>query len=61
MHKYKQADLAGGWIAFTIAATVYILTVEPTAGFWDCGEFITAAYKLQVGHPPGAPKEWPLV
>ena len=38
-----------------IAATVYLLTIEPTASFWDCGEFISSAYKLEVGHPPGAP------
>ncbi|TVR69849.1 MAG: DUF2723 domain-containing protein [Marinilabiliales bacterium] len=55
MQNLKKAELYGSWLAFAAAATVYILTVEPTAGFWDCGEFITAAYKLQVGHPPGAP------
>ena len=44
-----------GWITFLIAATVYLLTIEPTASFWDCGEFITTGYKLEVGHPPGAP------
>ncbi len=44
-----------GWIVFLIAATVYCLTIEPTTSFWDCGEFITSAYKLEVGHPPGAP------
>ena len=55
MQNFKKAELFGSWVAFLAAATVYILTVEPTAGFWDTGEFITAAYKLQVGHPPGAP------
>ena len=55
MQNFKKAELYGSWTAFLAAATVYILTVEPTAGFWDTGEFITAAYKLQVGHPPGAP------
>jgi len=44
-----------GWITFAIAAFVYCSTIEPTASFWDCPEFITTAYKLEVGHPPGAP------
>lgn len=44
-----------GWITFAIAAFVYCSTIEPTGSFWDCGEFIAASYKLQVGHPPGAP------
>ena len=44
-----------GWLAFAIAAVVYCCTIEPTASFWDCPEFITTAYKLEVGHPPGAP------
>ncbi len=44
-----------GWLVFIIAATTYILTVEPTSSLWDCGEFIATSYKLQVGHPPGAP------
>jgi len=43
------------WLTFIIAATVYCLTIEPTASFWDCPEFITTGYKLEVGHPPGAP------
>jgi hypothetical protein len=55
MQNYKKANLIGGWIAFSAAAIVYILTIEPTTSFWDCGEFITSAWKLQVGHPPGAP------
>ena len=55
MQNYKKANLIGGWIAFSTAAIVYILTIEPTTSFWDCGEFITSAWKLQVGHPPGAP------
>jgi len=44
-----------GWIVFFIATVVYFLTLEPTASWWDCGEYIATAYKLQVGHPPGAP------
>jgi len=44
-----------GWITFAIAAFVYCSTIEPTASFWDCPEFITTAFKLEVGHPPGAP------
>ena len=44
-----------GWIAFVIALTTYSLTVEPTMSFWDCGEYIATAAKLEVGHPPGAP------
>jgi len=53
--KYKVLNNITGWIAFLIAAITYLLTIEPTASFWDCGEFITIAYKLEVGHPPGAP------
>ncbi|MBU1370990.1 MAG: DUF2723 domain-containing protein, partial [Bacteroidetes bacterium] len=44
-----------GWLVFLIATVVYFLTLEPTASWWDCGEYIATAYKLQVGHPPGAP------
>ncbi len=44
-----------GWMVFLIAAITYLSTVEPTASWWDCGEFITSAFKLEVGHPPGAP------
>ncbi len=55
MKQYKKINNLVGWLVFFIAATVYCLTIEPTASFWDCGEFITTAYKLEVGHPPGAP------
>ena len=55
MKQYKLINNIFGWLAFVIAATTYCLTVEPTASFWDCPEFITTASKLEVGHPPGAP------
>ena len=55
MKKYRLVDNVVGWIAFMIAAITYCLTVEPTASFWDCPEFISTGYKLEVGHPPGAP------
>ncbi|NDV78847.1 DUF2723 domain-containing protein [Dysgonomonas sp. 511] len=55
MRKYNLINNVFGWISFAVAAVVYLMTVEPTASFWDCGEFITSAYKLEVGHPPGAP------
>ena len=52
---YRRVDNAVGWLVFAIAATVYVLTIEPSASFWDCPEFILSAYKLEIGHPPGAP------
>lgn len=55
MSRFKKIDSISGWIAFAISAIVYLLTIEPTASFWDCGEFIATAFKLEVGHPPGAP------
>ena len=55
MNSFKKLNLTIGWIIFAISSMVYILTVEPTASWWDCGEYIATAYKLQVGHPPGAP------
>ena len=53
--KFQKLNLIIGWITFAIASAVYIATIEPTASFWDCGEFIATGYKLEVGHPPGAP------
>ena len=55
MKQYKLVNNLVGWIAFAVAAITYCSTVEPTASFWDCPEFITTGYKLEVGHPPGAP------
>ena len=55
MKQYKLVDNVMGWIAFLVAAVVYCSTIEPTASFWDCPEFISTGYKLEVGHPPGAP------
>ena len=55
MKQYRLVDNILGWLAFLIAAVVYCCTIEPTASFWDCPEFIATGYKLEVGHPPGAP------
>lgn len=55
MNYFKKFDRITGWIVFAIAALVYLLTIEPSASLWDCGEFIATSYKLEVGHPPGAP------
>ena len=55
MKQFKLVDNILGWVAFLIAAFVYCSTIEPTASFWDCPEFITTGYKLEIGHPPGAP------
>ncbi|MFO0321821.1 MAG: DUF2723 domain-containing protein [Bacteroidota bacterium] len=52
---FKQMNNVIGWFVFAISAFTYISTIEPTASFWDCGEYIACAYKLEVGHPPGAP------
>ena len=53
--KYRLWNNITGWAIFVISTIVYLLTLEPTVSFWDCGEFILSAFKLQVGHPPGAP------
>lgn len=55
MNYFKKWNLIMGWAAFAIAALAYIATTEPTASLWDCSEFIATSYKLEVGHPPGAP------
>jgi hypothetical protein len=55
MKNFRIVNIVAGWITFIIAAFVYLSTIEPSASFWDCGEFISSAFKLEVGHPPGAP------
>ena len=55
MKQFRIVDNALGWLSFLIAAFVYCSTIEPTASFWDCPEFISTGYKLEIGHPPGAP------
>ena len=55
MKKFRLVDNILGWLTFAIAAFVYCSTIEPTASFWDCPEFISTGYKLEIGHPPGAP------
>ena len=55
MKRYKLLNNVLGWVVFVVAAITYILTLESTASFWDCGEFIASGYKLEVGHPPGNP------
>src|SRR6185312_14006955 len=53
--QYKKINNLLGWLCFAIASTTYILTLEPSVSFWDCGEFISCAYRLQVSHQPGYP------
>lgn len=60
MKSFKFYNNVAGWLAFAIATVSYLLTIEPTASLWDCGEFIATAVKLEVGHPPGAPL-WMLI
>ena len=55
MKSYKLVNDITGWVVFLIASATYLLTIEPTASLWDCGEFIASAYKLEIGHPPGNP------
>lgn len=52
---FKRVNIVAGWLVFSIATLLYILTLEPSVSLWDCGEFLSASYKLEVGHPPGAP------
>ena len=55
MIQFKKLNTIIGWSVFLIASFVYLSTIEQTVSFWDCGEYIATAYKLEVGHPPGAP------
>lgn len=55
MQKFRRYNLILGWLSFLVALVVYLLTIEATVSLWDCGEFIASSFKLQVGHPPGAP------
>jgi len=55
MKNYQKINNLTGWFSFLVASFVYIMTIEPTGSFWDCGEFIATATKMEVGHPPGAP------
>lgn len=54
MKQFRFIDNITGWLVFTVAAITYLMTIEPTASLWDCGEFIASAYKLEIGHPPGS-------
>ena len=55
MKKYNIINNVMGWVIFLVAAVTYLLTIEPTASFWDCPEFVAQGYKLEIGHPPGNP------
>ena len=53
--RFNRLNRWTGWGVFFIAAVVYLLTIEPSSSLWDCSEFVATSYKLEVGHPPGAP------
>ncbi len=55
MQYFKKYNNLVGWLVFAVSLVVYVLTTEPTASWWDCMEFTATSYKLEVGHPPGAP------
>jgi hypothetical protein len=55
MKQYRLINNITGWVIFAVAALTYLMTIEPTASLWDCGEYIATGYKLEVGHPPGNP------
>jgi hypothetical protein len=55
MLNYRNLNNIIGWLVFAVATFTYCSTIEPTASFWDCGEYIACSQKLEVGHPPGAP------
>ena len=55
MNRFKLWNNITGWAVFFIATISYLMTMEPTTSLWDCSEFIATSYKLEVGHPPGAP------
>ena len=55
MKRYNRWNNIVGWAVFAVAALTYLATMEPSASLWDCSEFIATSYKLEVGHPPGAP------
>lgn len=52
---FRKYNILIGWVVFIFSATIYCITIEPTASFWDCGEYIACAHGLEAGHPPGAP------
>ncbi|MBQ5619469.1 MAG: DUF2723 domain-containing protein, partial [Alistipes sp.] len=55
MQQFKHWNRIVGWAVFAVATLVYLMTMEPVSSLWDCSEFIATSYKLEVGHPPGAP------
>ena len=55
LQQFKRLNRVVGWAVFAVAAIVYLLTIEPSSSLWDCSEFVATSFKLEVGHPPGAP------